>query len=77
MAVFEPEAPPGARPFLVLRAQPGGLTTAHGRALATVHGTAEPGAALVLEARGALVVPAEPPAAPDEDAPSWTETDPA
>jgi hypothetical protein len=76
VALFEPEDPVGARPFLVLRARDGGLGATRGRALATVHGQAEPGGVLVVETRAGTIVPAEPPAEPGDDAPSWTETDP-
>jgi hypothetical protein len=76
VALFPAEAPVGSRPFLVLRAQPGGVASAQGRAVATVHGEAEPGGVLVVETRAGTIVPAEPPGAPGGDAPSWTETDP-
>jgi len=76
VAMFEPDDPVGARPFLVLRARQGGLGPARGRALATVHGRAEPGGVLVVETHAGTIVPAEPPAAPGDEAPSWSETDP-
>jgi hypothetical protein len=76
VALFEPDDPVGARPFLVLRARDGGLGAPRGRALATVHGQAEPGGVLVVETRAGTIVPAEPPGEPGDDAPSWTETDP-
>ena len=76
VALFAPDDAVGTRPFLVLRAQPGGVSTARGRAVATVHGEPEAGGVLVVETRAGTIVPAEPPAAPGDDAPSWTETDP-
>jgi hypothetical protein len=77
VAVYEPHAPVGAQPFLVVRAREPDLATPGGRGLATVHGDAVPGGALVIESRAGTVVPAEPPAAPGEGAPAWTEVDPA
>ena len=76
VALFAADDPVGSRPFLVLRAQPGGVTSARGRGVATVHGEAEPGGVLVVESRAGTIVPAEPPATPGDDAPSWTEVDP-
>jgi hypothetical protein len=77
VALFEPDDPVGARPFLVLRASPGEAGTPNGRGLAVVHGRAEPGGVLVVETPAGTIVPAEPPAPPGDRAPSWAETDPA
>ena len=76
VAVYEPDVPVGAQPFLVVRARDADLAAPSGRGLATVHGDAAPGGALVIEMRAGTVVPAEPPAAPGEGAPAWTEVDP-
>ena len=75
VALYEVDDPVGARPFLVVRAHAGDLAAPSGRATATVHGAAVPGGALVVEARAGTIVPAEPPAEPGADAPSWTEVD--
>lgn len=76
VAVYEPDAPVGAPPFLVVRAGDDDLASPSGRATATVHGDAAPGGALVVETRVGTVVPAEPPAEPGDAAPTWTEVDP-
>lgn len=75
VAMFEPDAPVGTPPFLVVRAGDSDLVAPSGRATATVHGDAVPGGALVIEARVGTVVPVEPPAEPGEGAPPWTEVD--
>jgi len=73
VAVYEAADPVGARPFLVVPARDRTFAEASGRATATVVGRAEPGGALVIETRQGEVLPALPPGAPGDDAPSWTE----
>lgn len=73
VAVYEAADPVGARPFLVVPARDRTFAEASGRATATVVGRAEPGGALVIETRRGQVLPALPPGAPGDDAPSWTE----
>jgi hypothetical protein len=75
VALYEPEDPVGAPPFLVVRAGPGDLASSSGRALATVHGEPVPGGALVIETRAGTVVPVEPPSEAGDRAPGWTEVD--
>ncbi|HEX6569859.1 MAG TPA: hypothetical protein VF015_11860 [Acidimicrobiales bacterium] len=75
VALYQATDPPGARPFLVVRARPGCVAQPRGRALATVVGRAEPGGALVIETSRGQVVPAEPPARPGDLAPAWSEVD--
>jgi hypothetical protein len=75
VAVYEATDPVGAPPFLVVRAAPGSFADASGRALATIVGRAEPGGALLVETRHGAVLPIAPPAAPDDDAPPWSEID--
>lgn len=74
VAVYEPDAPVGAAPLLLVRAGSADPPVARGRGLATALGHVEPAGALVIEARGWEVVPVEPPEAPGEGAPPWTET---
>lgn len=77
VALYDATDPVGARPFLVVRVRPDSLAGRHGRAIATAVGRAEPGGALVIETRRGLVVPAEPPGLPGDDAPAWSEVDAA
>jgi hypothetical protein len=77
VALYEAADPVGTRPFLVIRARPDSFTTAHGRAIATVVGRAEPEGALVIETRRGPVLPAESPGLPGDDAPPGSEVDAA
>src|SRR5690606_2980836 len=65
VAVYEPDAPVGAAPLLLVRAGSADPPVARGRGLATALGHVEPAGALVIEARGWEVVPgrAAPPGA--------------
>jgi hypothetical protein len=74
VAVYEPDAPVGAAPLVLVRAGSASPPAERGRGVATALGDVEPAGALVIEARGWEAVPVEPPAAPGEGAPPWTET---
>ena len=76
VALFDAVDPVGAKPFLVLPVEPDGFAAPRGRATGTLVGSSEPGGTLVIEVSGTTVLPAAPPTAPDEDAPTWSETDP-
>ena len=76
VALYEPDAAPGAAPLVTFVAQEGsGLVEGAGRSLGTAVGRAEPGGALVVETSRGTVMPASMPAAPGEGTPGWSETD--
>jgi len=75
VAVYEAADPVGTAPFLVVKAAPGALVDASGRAVATIVGRAEPGGALLVETRHGAILPIEPPSPADDDAPPWAEVD--
>ena len=76
VALYEPDAAPGAAALVTFVAQEGsGLIEAAGRSLGTAVGRPEPGGALVVETSRGTVMPASMPAAPEEATPGWSETD--
>lgn len=75
VALYEVADPIGTRPFLVVRVAPDSFAEAAGRAVVTLVGGAAPDGTLLIETRLGPVVPVEPPAAPGDAAPTWSEVD--
>ncbi|MBN2623114.1 MAG: hypothetical protein JXA83_07095 [Acidimicrobiales bacterium] len=75
VALYHAGAPVGDPPELVVPVDATTLTEPSGRALATAIGRCEPGGALVIETSRGPLLPAAPPAPPDEASPPWSEVD--